>query len=131
MNEVLMRMRSRNKPTPPNSQYPHLWVLLEVISNPVSTYAVPGAQYSSGSITIRFAEEGVRIREVVRRSNYRMTGKFPSKKNRRMIHWESHYEKKAFLILEICHLVKSYREQPAELLYSDSDGVQHSHFPDI
>jgi hypothetical protein len=84
-----------------------------------------------GSLTIQLAEDGKRMRKVVRRSNCRMTGKFPSVKNGRMMHWESTYELEAFQILEISPLVTAYGEQPAELKYTGMDGIQHLHYPDI
>lgn len=129
MNEVLMRMRIRNKATQPISVYLHLLIILERMTQ--STYRFAEDSPATGKITIELADFGQRMRKVVRRSNYRMTGKSPSLKNGRMMHWESKYEQAAFNILEISPLVKSYSEQPAMIRYNDEDGVSHLHYPDI
>lgn len=131
MNEVLMRMRKRNKITQAISQYPHLSDLLEAMTQNVDELSVAEIHPVMGSITIKFAEDGERIRKVVRRSNSRMTGKFPSRKNGRMMQWESKYELETFQILEISPLVAAYSEQPAEIKYSGDDGIEHRHYPDI
>lgn len=128
MNEVLMRMRRRNDVVPP-SEYLHLLIILERLAQSSYTFAV-GTKVN-GKITIKLADAGQRMRKVVRRSNYRMTGKSPSLKNGRMMHWESKHEHAAFNILEISPLVKNYSEQPAMLRYNDEDGVSYLHYPDI
>jgi hypothetical protein len=131
MNEVLMRMRSRKKIMQITSKYPHLTLLLEVMTQSKGATVVAEDITVNDRLTIQFAEDGKRIRKVVRRSNCRMTGKFPSTKNGRMMHWESQYELGVFQILEISPLVAAYSEQPAEIKYTGMDGIQHLHFPDI
>jgi len=129
MNEVLLKMRRVNKPIQPESPYLHLFMLIKQIS--LNSYGLEESASVGGNITIKLAQSGTRMRKVVRRSNYRMTGKFPSFKNARMMHWESKYEQDAFHLLETCPLVKSYSEQPALLRYNDEDEVTHLHYPDI
>lgn len=131
MNDVLMRMRKRNKITQAISQYPHLSVLLEAMTENVDELSIAEIHPVMGSITIKFAKAGERIRKVVRRSNSRMTGKFPSRKNGRMMQWESKYELETFQILEVSPLVVAYSEQAAEIKYSGADGIEHRHYPDI
>ena len=131
MNEVLMRMRSRNKNMQNTSMYPHLNVLMELMSQ----FSEPKINLDElsviGSLNIKFAEAGKRMRKIVRRSNSRMTGKFPSTKNGRLMHWESRYELETFQILEISPLVATYSEQPAKFKYVNFDGIPRIHFPDI
>lgn len=129
MNEVLMRIKNNNRPAPPESPYLHLFLLLKQAAN--NQFGPAMVEPIDGEIIIKLAEPGKRMRKVVRRSNYRMTGKFPSFKCGRMMHWESKYELAAFHILETCSLVKSYAEQPALLRYNDKDRVARLHYPDI
>lgn len=129
MNEVLLKMRIGNKPVQPESPYLHLLMLIKQIS--LNSYGLEELALVDSRITINLAKSGTRMRKVVRRSNYRMTGKFPSFKNDRMMHWESKYERDAFHLLETCPLVKSYSEQPALLRYNDEDDVTRLHYPDI
>ncbi len=134
MNQSTVKMFSRKKAKPNNSKKEeHLWVILQKLSEhkPPSQVDQFFNQLSKQSIYIRFTADGERARKVVRRSNYRMTGKQPSPLNGRMMHWESHYEKKAFQLLEISPFVKAFREQPAVFEYQDADGVMKKHFPDI
>lgn len=81
-------------------------------------------------ISILFALEGKRARKVVSRSNAKATGKYPSWKAGRMVHYESIHELNAFRLLDACHEVKSFREQPCRIDYV-LNGEKHSHFPDI
>ena len=131
MNEVLMRMRKRSEVTQVISQYPHLSVLLEAMPQNKDGLSAIEISPIIGHLKIKFAEDGKRIRKIVRRSNSRMTGKFPSRKNGRMMQWESKYELETFQVLEISPLVAAYSEQPAELKYSGVDGIEHRHYPDI
>lgn len=82
-------------------------------------------------LVIEFApEDSQRIRDVVLRSNARVTGKYPSLKNGRMMQWESQLEKDAFLMFEFDYTVESYCEQPAKISYT-LNGKRHFHIPDI
>jgi hypothetical protein len=86
---------------------------------------------SSGIKSILFPEPGqVRSRKVVSRSNARSTGKYPSRKMGRMIHWESINELNAFRLLDCDPDVTSYSEQPCQIVYVIG-GVERVHYPDI
>lgn len=85
----------------------------------------------SGIKSILFPEPGqIRSRKVVSRSNARSTGKYPSWKMGRMIHWESINELNAFRLLDCDSGVTSYGEQPCQIVYV-MDGVESVHYPDI
>jgi len=79
---------------------------------------------------IEWAPEGSRARKVISRSNYRVTGKYPSWKMGRMLHWESTLERDAFYLFDANPMVKEFREQPAQITYMLNDS-EHRHFPDI
>jgi hypothetical protein len=80
---------------------------------------------------IVFPEPGqLRSRKVVSRSNARPTGKYPSWKMGRMLHWESRNELNAFRLLDCDPDVTSFNEQPCEVVYM-INGETRSHFPDI
>lgn len=79
---------------------------------------------------IVWAESGTRAREVVKRSNARVTGKRPSWKVGRMIHWESAIERDAFVLLDTALEVTDFREQPCTITFA-LEGRKHTHFPDI
>lgn len=82
-------------------------------------------------LIIEFASgRSPRVREVVKRSNCRVTGKFPSMKNKRMMQWESFLEWNAFLLFEYNRTVDSYSEQPATITYY-INGEKHTHIPDL
>jgi hypothetical protein len=85
----------------------------------------------SGIKSILFPEPGqMRSRKVVSRSNARSTGKYPSWKMGRMMHWESINELNAFRLLDCDPNVTSYCEQPCRIVYV-LDGVERIHYPDI
>lgn len=73
---------------------------------------------------------GLRARKVVRRSNHRVTGKYPSWKMGRMMQWESTLERDAFYLLDADPSVTAFSEQPARIDYM-LDGKTRTHFPDI
>lgn len=82
------------------------------------------------AVVITFPEAGtLRSRRVVSRSRSRPTGKYPSWKMARMVQWESHNELNAYRLLDASPLVKSFREQPAEIRYV-LDGEERRHYPD-
>ena len=81
-------------------------------------------------ISINFPEIDLRARKVISRSNARATGKWPSWKTGRMMHYESANELIAFKLLDACPEVVSYNEQPCVIHYS-MDGNIYRHFPDI
>lgn len=85
----------------------------------------------NGIIEIRFPEDGqLRSRKVVKRSNARNTGKYPSHKMHRMLQWESEHEANAMRLLDADPNVICFQEQPCEILYQ-LDGIQHRHYPDF
>jgi hypothetical protein len=85
----------------------------------------------SGIKSILFPEPGqMRSRKIVSRSNARSTGKYPSWKMGRMMHWESINELNAFRLLDCDPNVRSYCEQPCQILYV-LDGVERVRYPDI
>ncbi len=82
-------------------------------------------------IEIIFPEdEKIRSRKVVKRSNARNTGKYPSWKMKRMMQWESVHEGNAMRILDATPNVISFSEQPCEIKYV-LNGVERRHYPDF
>ncbi len=79
--------------------------------------------------SIKFGS-GVRCRTVVRRSNARSTGKYPSWKTGRVHQFESTAERNAFRLLDCDPSVLSFIEQPCVIRYW-ADGTLRTHFPDI
>jgi hypothetical protein len=83
------------------------------------------------TIQIIFPKDGkIRSRKVVKRSNARNTGKYPSWKMNRMMQWESVHEGNAMRILDATPHVTSFTEQPCEIIYT-LNGMQHRHYPDL
>jgi hypothetical protein len=81
--------------------------------------------------SIVFPEVGqLRSRKVVSRSRARATGKYPSWKMGRMLHWESRNELNAFRLLDCNPEVTRFNEQPCEVRYV-LNGMIRSHYPDI
>lgn len=80
---------------------------------------------------IRYPSDGAaRSRKVISRSKTRGSGKYPSWKMGRMLHWESTHELNAFRLLDANPAVLRFSEQPLTLRYV-LDGVEHDHYPDI
>lgn len=73
---------------------------------------------------------GVRARKVVKRSNARITSKYPGQKAGRMMQCESSHERNAMLLLDACPSVANLSEQPCVISYI-LDGQQHRHYPDL
>jgi hypothetical protein len=59
-----------------------------------------------------------------------MTGKYPSWKMGRQVHWESRLESKVFRCLDVCPGVTRFGEQPFTIYYL-ADGIWHAHVPDV
>lgn len=72
----------------------------------------------------------LRSRKVISRSNTHSTGKHPSSKLGRMVHWESLHELNAFRLLDCDPDVANFCEQPCQVVYV-MDGVERVHYPDI
>lgn len=82
-------------------------------------------------ISINFPKNGkIRSRKIVKRSNARNTGKYPSHKMQRMLQWESVHEANAMRLLDANPNVLSFHEQPCEIIYQ-LDGIVHRHYPDL
>mgnify|MGYP003576569482 CR=1 FL=1 len=81
-------------------------------------------------IHIEWPADGGLSRKVVRRSNYRITGKYPSLKAGRMLHWESEAERKVMVMLDFCPAVSLFQEQPGIIHYKKKEGW-HRHYPDL
>lgn len=88
-------------------------------------------QNYSLEITVEWMADNERSRKVISRSNLRMTHKYPSKKNKRMIYCESKHEWNTMIVLDACSEVVSYQEQPAIIRYLDYDNQQRTHYPDV
>ena len=102
-----------------------------VIVDPFRVATFGASANPSGIKSILFPVPGqMRSRKVFSRSNARSTGKYPSWKMGRMIHWESINELNAFRLLDCDPSVKSYCEQPCQIRYV-LDGVERVHYPDI
>jgi hypothetical protein len=120
--------------TAPESECMKTLALPNMETLPIEPFRSHGFETSakfSGIKSIVFPEPGqVRSRKVVSRSNARSTGKFPSWKMGRMIHWESINELNAFRLLDCDPNVTSYSEQPCQIVYV-MDGIERVHYPDI
>lgn len=66
----------------------------------------------------------VRSREVVRPTGSIMRGKFPSRKNGRMVHYEGLLEGDAVFLFETSPNIVCYREQPRTILYPDGNKLR-------
>ena len=84
----------------------------------------------SGFEIVMPAEGEVRARKIISRSRRVMTGKYPSWKMGRFMHWESRLESKVFRLLDACPAIYRFAEQPFTIRYL-SNGEWHSHVPDI
>jgi hypothetical protein len=73
----------------------------------------------------------MRVRKIVTRSGKRFRGKFPSRKMKTMIHWESLLELDAIHMFEFHPQIVRYFEQPSEEFYYDHEGKHRLYFPDF
>ena len=81
-------------------------------------------------LKICFPALGERSRKVVKRSNARNSGKYPSWKMGRMMQWESPHEGNAMCILDANPNVIAFNEQPCKIIYT-LNGENHLHYPDF
>jgi len=82
-------------------------------------------------ISVTFGEPRLTpVRNVISRSRCCPTGKYPSWKMRRMMHWESPGELKAFRLLDCDAKIRRFVEQPCEIVYIIG-GETRRHYPDI
>jgi hypothetical protein len=84
--------------------------------------------YSVTSIT--FPPPGELSRKVVKRSNARVTFKYPSWKMQSSLQCESENERNCMLYLDMSPNVLRFRPQPCEIKYV-MNGQDHAHYPDI
>lgn len=86
---------------------------------------------SGCSVTsIAFAPPGELIRKVVKRSNARVTFKYPSWKMQTSLQCESENERNCMLYLDMSPNVISFRPQPCVIDYV-MHGQMHVHYPDF
>jgi hypothetical protein len=106
-------------------------------SKPSAAY-MPSAQMSKiadapvkgdGILAIKFAAPGERARKIISRSNARATGRFPSFRMGRMIHWDSPHELNAYRLLDSNPVVLAFAEQPCVIHYRLA-GKDFRHYPD-
>lgn len=82
-------------------------------------------------LSVDFPEDGkIRARKVISRSKARPTGKYPSWKMGRMVHWESQHELNAFRLLDANSAVLEFFEQPL-VIHFILDGEHHRHYPGV
>lgn len=97
---------------------------------PLREPALLGSLLDPEGCQIEFVQPGVlRARKVVKRSNLRVTYKYPCLKEGRMTQCESSHELGCHKLLDACAGV-SFSEQPAIISYIDA-GVKKRHFPDL
>lgn len=65
-----------------------------------------------------------RSREVISPSGGIMRGKFPSRKNGRMVHHEGLLELDAIYLFEASPAIEGYREQPTQITYPDGNRIR-------
>lgn len=122
--QVLNRI---NQSKQEESQFPSLNSLLRIISNRHGIFSITND--GSDVLGIRFDDAGAPVRKVVRRSNYRQSHQFFSKKTQKTMSCESLIEFKGCYILETTPEIKSYQMQPAVISYA-LYGETHRHVPD-
>lgn len=66
----------------------------------------------------------VRARKIIRPTGGIVRGKFPSRKNGRMVHYEGLLELHAIYLFETSPRIVQYREQPLRLRYPDGDRLR-------
>lgn len=104
---------------------------LEVVSPGVGAQLIPMmALIRKLEISIEFPADGQRAREVISRSKAKATGKYPSWKLNRNVHYESLHECNAFKLLDACPEVSYFGEQPCRIRYV-MNGEPRIHYPDI
>lgn len=82
-------------------------------------------------LSLGYPEDGKhRARKVISRSKARPTGKYPSWKMARMVHWESPHELNAYRLLDANPAVVSFHEQPLVIRFI-LNGEEHRHYPDV
>ena len=123
-----MNILSINHNKHEEAHFPSLSTLLKVINNRHGNFPITNDGLSIK--TIRFGDDEAPVRKVVRRSNYRQSYQFFSKKMpKKTMSCESLIEFKGCYILETSPEIESYQMQPAVITYTLS-GETHRHVPD-
>lgn len=108
--------------------YPSLVDLINIIDD--FDYQFPSLSDGKAILNIRFDESGKPVRKVVKRSNYRQSFQFFSRKMEEMtMSCESVIEFNGCYIMEMMPQVKKYWMQPAEITYV-INREKHRHIPD-
>jgi hypothetical protein len=82
-----------------------------------------------GILSVQFPQYGeLRARKVISRSNTRPTGRYPSFRMERMIHWRSVHELNAYRLLDCNPAVIEFSEQPCVISYR-LYGHDQEHYP--
>ena len=98
---------------------------------PLREPAFLGSMDGPEGCQIEFVQPGeLRARKVVRRSNLRVTYKYPSVKEARMMQCESSPELICHKLVDACAGILSFSEQPAIIGYIDA-GQRRRHYPDL
>lgn len=96
-----------------------------------STMELGTTRPRDGIIAIELPEDGSSpIRKIISRSNARITGKYPSWKMNRMVHWRSRDQLNSYRLLDSHPAVISFHEQPL-LIHMSLNGVMYPHYPDV
>jgi hypothetical protein len=82
-----------------------------------------------GILRIEFAKPGERTRKIISRSNFHPTGRYPSFRMKRSMHWDSPHELNAYQLLDSNPAVTEFIDQPCIIHYR-LDGKDHKHYPD-
>ncbi len=87
-------------------------------------------RFSDQVLEVLIAPHGKPFRRIVRRSNQKPTGKYPSIKTGLMVQWESIPERNAFRVLDACPDVLWFSSQSVRIKYR-MNGELREHYPDI
>jgi hypothetical protein len=105
-----------------------------VMCEPADDLIHPSPRFDDSGCAVMSVEFGdpkfTPVRTVVSRSRMCPTGKYPSWKMGRMLHWESTSELCAFRLLDCDPQVERFDEQPCEIVYV-LDSETRRHYPDI
>lgn len=102
---------------------------LPLLNHPAGL-SLPHGSYELG-LELVMPEVGmVRVRKLIGRSRRVATGKYPSWKMKRLMHWESSQEAKVFRLLDACPGIALFAEQPFTVRFRERD-TWHLHVPDV
>ncbi|TXC82450.1 hypothetical protein [Paraburkholderia azotifigens] len=82
-------------------------------------------------MSITYPKDGdIRIKTIISRSNARPTGKYPSWKMERMMHWSTRHELNAYRLLDVHPAVLSFSEHPLRIAVR-WNGTIIEHWPQV